>query len=539
MVPRALVVLLLLAPLATGDAQPPGVADVADALRAEADRLPLAALAEIGRSREGRPIHALLAGVPSPRPLADRPRLMVVAGLRPDHRIGTAVALGLADALLARAAADPARAAVLADYALEVVPLVNPDGLAALLAGPERDFRTNLRPLDDDRDGRVDEDGPDDLDGDGRITTLRIPDPAGGLLPSSEDPRVLVGADPARFERGLYRVETEGLDNDGDGLVNEDGPGGVDLERNFPHGGDRYDPRRGPGAPSEPETIALADHLLASPRTVGVLVYGTFDTLSAPPAPNRAQGRAILDGPLPEDLPVFAEASRLYAAAGNRRGRVDDAPAGAFHQWVHYHRGLYAFATPLFPGPDPEGLTLPSGAAPQSGPARLLAWSDARWAGRGFTPWTPFAHPTLGAVEVGGFAPRLEIEPPADLYGPIAVAQGAFVADLLAALPRPVLRDVRAAPLAPGAFEVRAVLANAGRLPLTAAMGERTRAVAPFRVTIAAPGALLAGEPRTLVLRPPGDVREFRWVIAGAPGDKVEVRVESDRFGRLVAEVTL
>ena len=61
-------------------------------------------------------------------------------------------------------------------------------------------------------------------------------------------------ADRAKGETGAYRLESEGLDNDGDGAINEDPPGGVDFDRNFPHGWKEFDRRAGTSACSEVET---------------------------------------------------------------------------------------------------------------------------------------------------------------------------------------------------------------------------------------------------------------------------------------------
>ncbi len=59
--------------------------------------------------------------------------------------------------------------------------VVNPDGRAAWFRGPSTaDFpRTVMFPVDDDRDGRVDEDPYDDMDGDGQITRMRKKVPMG------------------------------------------------------------------------------------------------------------------------------------------------------------------------------------------------------------------------------------------------------------------------------------------------------------------------------------------------------------------------
>ena len=88
------------------------------------------------------------------------------------------------------------------------------------------------RPKDDDRDGLFDEDFPDDLDGDGNITTMRKKDPNGNYKEDPEDPRILVRVKPG--EKGEWSMlGQEGIDNDGDGNVNEDSEGFVDPNRNL------------------------------------------------------------------------------------------------------------------------------------------------------------------------------------------------------------------------------------------------------------------------------------------------------------------
>src|SRR5205085_9685579 len=98
--------------------------------------------------------------------------------------------------------------------------------------------RTGKKPMADDDDGLYDEDGPDDLDGDGNICQMRRLDPNGAWRVSPEDQRLMVPLQPdEKYEGPRYTLlGEEGIDNDGDGLINEDGPGGYDLNRNWPAG---------------------------------------------------------------------------------------------------------------------------------------------------------------------------------------------------------------------------------------------------------------------------------------------------------------
>ena len=60
-------------------------------------------------------------------------------------------------------------AAELDRHVVYVVPRVNPDGAEAMFGNVLSHRTTNRRPIDDDNDGRTDEDPPEDLNGDGLV----------------------------------------------------------------------------------------------------------------------------------------------------------------------------------------------------------------------------------------------------------------------------------------------------------------------------------------------------------------------------------
>jgi hypothetical protein len=178
-----------------------------------------------------------------------------------------------------------------------------------MFASPRSGQRTNLRPYDDDNDARTDEDPPEDLNGDGVITVMRVKDPTGAYRVHGTEPRLMVRADAARGESGGWALYIEGTDNDRDGFYNEDGPGGVDLNRNFQHEYPYYAADSGPHMVSEPETRALLDYVLARSGIAAILTYGGSDNLVS--APNARGELAAATGL------ALAE----FAAAGNAEAR--------------------------------------------------------------------------------------------------------------------------------------------------------------------------------------------------------------------------
>ncbi len=457
------------------------------------------------------------------------------------------MAARLASRVLAAAKTDEGLAEVLRRTTIEILPLLNPDGLYALLhqfpvppRHHERTWRLTRNAVDQDRDGIEDEDGPRDLDGDAVIATMRVRDAAGGWRVSDEDPRLMVKAKPG--EAGGWRVLTEGLDEDDDGRFNEDGPGGVDLDRNFAHGWREHDPEAGPVSPSEPESRALIEYVLANRSIACVLVLGHRDNLSKTPDANRAKHRVAFDGPHGDDRPWWEAVSKAHHEIVGKGHENDDRADGAFHQWAYYQYGVPAFASRVWYREDPEDPPpLPSGEKPTTEDGRWLEWSDRVLEGKGFLPWKAFEHPQLGAVEIGGFRPGVRTNPPAALLESLTDRQVRFVKDLLGRLPRIALRDVKAKTLAEGAIEVTATLVSEGDFPVITAMGSHARSVMPVRVTIdVAPGAILQGRALEKIdrLGRRGDHRKLRWVIRGKAGKTIRIRAVAEKAGVATAEVT-
>jgi hypothetical protein len=119
--------------------------------------------------------------------------------------------------------ANPRIKKLLQTTTVYIFPRLNPDSTERFFLMPRQETAVNRKPSDDDHDGLVDEDAPDDLNGDGLITSMRIQDPEGEYVLDPADPRLLIKADRAKGETGTWRLLMEGRDNDGDREFNEDG----------------------------------------------------------------------------------------------------------------------------------------------------------------------------------------------------------------------------------------------------------------------------------------------------------------------------
>ncbi len=241
----------------------------------------LVTLQALGKSYGGKTIYMLRIAATSKNGVkpGERPAVLVTANLEGNHLLGTEAALMLVNKILTGYGKDKEITAFLESRDLYAAPLLNPDTAAYFFSKPLVERKTNNQPVDEDNDGLIDEDGPEDLDKNGYITMMRVKDPEGTYILDPGDPRLMRKADPQKGEKGMYKLYVEGIDNDGDGQYNEDPPGGVELNRNFPHDFEYSNKVTGMWPVSQVETIALAEFMIAHPNIAMVLNFSTENTV--------------------------------------------------------------------------------------------------------------------------------------------------------------------------------------------------------------------------------------------------------------------
>ena len=188
----------------------------------------------VGRSEEGRPVYCLTVNNPKTGKELNKPGIYVDGNIHGNEIQAGEVALYLLDYLLGAYGQNKEITRLVDSRCFYVVPVVNADGRHHFFADANTpsDNRSLRIPRDDDRDGLVDEDFPDDLDGDGNICQMRKRDPFGKFKADPDDPRLMVRIKPG--EKGEWTLlGDEGLDNDGDGKINEDAEGYADGNRNW------------------------------------------------------------------------------------------------------------------------------------------------------------------------------------------------------------------------------------------------------------------------------------------------------------------
>ncbi|MEQ8768363.1 MAG: M14 family zinc carboxypeptidase [Planctomycetota bacterium] len=542
----------------------------------------LARLGRLTESGNGRTIWTVEIARTGGTPVDQRPGLLLLSNLSGDRPVADEVLASMIEKLLAEDLGEERMKKLLDEHVLYCVLRPNPDATRSFFTAPRQERRRNATPTDDDRDGRTDEDGPDDLDGDGVITWMRVPDPAGDWLIDSEDGRKMRKPDAEKGERGTHRLVIEGKDDDGDEQVNEDAAGGVDLSRNFAHAWQEHDRATGDYPNCERETHALIEWVLARPNIAAVLVLDRHDNLVNPPkASSRGGGgeapggggRGRRGAREPEtqvqsqDVSLYTEASEQFKKLLGVE-KADPEPAdGAFFEWAYFQFGVPAFASRVWYGPGPEkteeaadeeeGSEESAPSAPRRGgrarsgsrggddadrETEWLAWNERALNGAGFVAWKAFDHPDLGEVEIGGWKPFVKTNPPASEIPALADAHLGLLHFMAEQFGHIAIQEVEVEDHGSGLYTVKAVLTNDGRLPTAIRQGQMNREVLPVRVDLELHGQeLILGEKMSSInsLDGRGGREELTWMIRGEPGSRVTLSVRSQKAGRARQEVRL
>lgn len=359
-------------------------------------------LESIGKSAQGRDLWLITITNPATGPELSKPAMYIDGNTHANEVQGGDTALYTVDYLLKNYGRLPRVTELLDRAVFYILPVVNPDGRTLWFKGPsDSDYpRTVMVPVDDDRDGVADEDNVDDLDGDGYITTMRkkVPLGQGTHRADPKDPRLLVEVEPGELGDWI-ELGGEGIDNDGDGKVNEDSVGFIDPNRTW---GFSWEPEyvqfgAGPYPLSIPETRSIALW------TLGHLNIGAVQSY-------HNNGQMILRGPgAKADPPYPADDLKAYdliAKEGEKllpgyRYFISWRDLYTVHGGTtdHFYNlmGALAFTNEMYNPPadfDKNGDITDE---------ELMKFNDLLALGRQWVDWRPYDHPQYGKVEVGGY----------------------------------------------------------------------------------------------------------------------------------------
>jgi len=352
--------------------------------------------------------------------------------------------------------------ALLDNYVFYLVPMVNPDGRDFWLATANGAMsgRTGSEPIDNDRDGVADEDDCDDLNGDGVVTMMRIQDPQGRYKADPDYPQYMM-ARVKPDEPGQYTLlGWEGLDNDGDGRINEDGRGGYDLNRNWAWDWQpQYIQNGAMDYPfSQPEARAVANFVLSHPNIAAGQCFHN-------------NGGMILRGPGREGGEMKGSDNRLLQMIASRGEQIlpyyrsmiswQDLYTtwGDEDSWLYGARGVLAYTCEMWTtanlyktGNDPTDQQ-------EAEFIKNVLVDDA------VVPWRPYDHPTYGPIEIGGQKKEWGRTPPSFLLEEEIHRCMAFALYHASVMPLLRIADVAVEPLGDRVFKIWVTIENSRPMP--------------------------------------------------------------------------
>jgi len=449
-------------------------------LHAFAEEYPhLVRIESIGKSYEGRDIWLLTVTNFATGSAEEKPALWVDGNIHASEVSPSAACLYLIHRLTREYGSHEKITRCLDTRAFYVCPRVNPDGAEWALADKPKIIRSSTRPYPYDEDpigGLVTE----DIDGDGRMLMMRIPDPNGNWKKHPDEPRLMIRRDPDEVGGEYYRILPEGrFDEPFDPAILTIQPKkeGLDLNRNFPaHWRQEYEQDgAGPYPTSEPEVRAIVDFIAKHPNITGGVTFHTWSGVLLRPYSHQS------DDAFP------AEDLWTYQKIGAKGTEITGYPnisvyhdfkyhpkeyiSGVFDDWMYDHMGVFAWTVEIWSPQRQAGITDLKfidwyREHPVEDDLKLLKWSDEALGGRGYVDWYPFEHPQLGRVELGGWDMLYAWRnpPPEFLEQEVALFPDWLVWHLLIS-PKLEIYEASVEPLGDALYKVRLVVQNTGWLP--------------------------------------------------------------------------
>ena len=394
-----------------------------------------------------------------------------------------------------------------------IVPRLDVDGAEAYLTG--KPAGEDPDPVDSDGDFLFDEDPPEDLDGDGVIVQMRQKDIEGEMEISEKDPRHMLRKAKDATGGTYYKIYSEGIDNDGDGKINEDSFSMRFLSnRNYPgnwrpqtvqRGGGKYPMEEGI---TRAEVDFIADHpniavyvqhhrcgrvILRPPTTAPDndfehkadlelykiasarclehsgwdLATSVYDWNYPPGTPNRKSNQIYRDkeGKL-KNIPETIDPEHRFLGSGFEFGEEpeDCGCDNGYFAWgssletTYNLFGIFSLGDEHWNVPDYDKDGRVSS-------EERFKWNDEEMDGKLFVDWHPFEHPTLGQVEIGGWIWRKTSPPEGPLIQKECEMGNNFVIYLAGLVPHVELGETEVKDKQGGIYRLDMTVKNTGFLP--------------------------------------------------------------------------
>jgi hypothetical protein len=504
----------------------------------------LVTMESAGKSYQGRDIIVLTISDKKIQNPDNKPGFWIDGNIHSIEMQGTEMALYTAWYLCEMYNGNAFIKQLLKDKTFYISPTINPDAreyFTSIGVPP----RSGLVPRDNDRDGLLDEDGYDDLNNDKNISQMRRKNPEGQYIIDPKDPRRMIRVEPG--EKGEYELlGLEGIDNDGDGLVNEDGPGGYDGNRDW---GFNWEPNYVQSGADKypfalPENQAIRDFTLKHRNITGSQSFHN-------------SGGMILRGPSIQGggAEAYSRSDDAVIDAIGKKGELmipgyklltiwKDMYTvwGGELDWWHGAMGCFVYSNELW---TPYLMFYDSTQTDQYEFEKLLLFEDS------FIPWQKVTHPVYGEIEIGGFSKNFGRLHPGFLIETDAHRNAAFCIYNAYQSPKLEVTEIKVKKLSGGLKEITATVENKRMLPTHSASNLKYKIDPPDYVYLDG-GAVIAGmivkdkdmninqeqkkNPQRMEINNIAGYERvaLKWIVKD--GSKFTVRVESVKGGRATGQ---
>lgn len=429
----------------------------------------------IGKSAGDKDIHVLTIGKGDS---GNKPAFLIVAGVEPDDLTGTSSANYFIEKFLS----DDSLVDKLETFTVYVIPKLSPDPTEGYFTSPKMYYHGNLTKDDQDRDGASDEDGYEDVNGDGKITLMRIKDHKGTFTENKDLKGYMKTADLNSGEIGKYLVMYEGFDNDNDGKINEDPVGGTDVNKNFTNDYKPYTDEGGPHPFSADELRALGNFVFDHPNIVAVYSFTYHNNISEPwkiKYPTKSGSENYFQADSIAYSSFLKSFDKTFTYKGGKKN------PGDISGWAFYDAGRFSFTSPAYSYPEVKDTSKSKDKKNDKLTREELAY---KWLLENepdrIMEWTKFEdkHFVDKEIELGGTEPFVLNNPPLDSVDSANKNNFEVLTKIFGALPLLVVDEPKIEKLSGNVSRVTFTLRNEGMLPTHTVVGRRVKALRPILI---------------------------------------------------------
>ncbi|MEY8117820.1 M14 family metallopeptidase [Falsihalocynthiibacter sp. BN13B15] len=528
----------------------------------------LATMRSVAKSFQGREVWLIEINNPKTGPALEKPGYYIDAQIHAEEHATSAAALYAVWHLLTNYGTDAEVTRLVDTQAFYILPRINPDGAEFALVPPYHNWCGNGRflPEADRIDGLI----PEDIDGDGFIVWMRVPDSAGEWKKSASNPDIMVQRGPAETGGDYFRMYPEGSIREAPSdptaaEVRIERPFDGNMNRNFPTNWSPQEYGAGLYPLSEPEAKGMADVILEHPNICGMCAYHTHGGIILRPSmtrPDSAMGTRDLT--LYEQIGAMGTALTDYPTVSIYEDFTPDKTKprrGGLMDWTYEEMGIISFGIELWDLERTAGIDKAGYSNRYARSEETLEtvhdWVIENVGDTGFRPWKSFDHPQLGSVEIGGMVNIWAYRnPPGALLEDMCRKNVLFNLAHAAAAPQLSIDALEVVNLSGDIWKVRAVVANHGYLPTNLSDVALDNLVAkPVTVTLegaeivvnpplADLGHLAGRTERYDLWSPWGEKwtptkKATEWVVRAKTGKQIEVTAQSEKAGTIRLAITL